>query len=260
MARLCPLFSGSKGNSYYIGSKSAGILVDAGRSAKQIDGMLAACEIDPLAIQGIFITHEHTDHVSALRVFAKKYQLPIFASKGTLHALEGSVGDAVTYEVEADLQLADLNIHPFHTSHDCAEPLGFRICTGDQRVVTVCTDLGYLSDEVMENLLGSDFVVLESNHDVEMLRQGPYPWHLQKRILSDFGHLSNAVCAAFLPQLAKSGTTRMLLAHLSDENNSRTMALKTAMRALVTAGYIANQDFVLDAARPANDACAVIRF
>lgn len=260
MARLCPLFSGSKGNSYYIGSKSAGILVDAGRTAKQLDTMLRACEIDPLAIAGILVTHEHTDHVSALRVFAKKYQVPIFASPGTLGALRGSLGEAVTYEMPDCLQLGDMEIHPFHTSHDCAEPLGFRIRTKDERTVTVCTDLGFLSPEVEDNLLGSDFVVLESNHDVGMLRQGPYPWYLQKRILSDCGHLSNDVCAGILPRLLKSGTTRMLLAHLSHENNSRTLALETAMRALVLSGFVANQDFILDAAKPANDTHAVIRF
>lgn len=260
MARLCPLFSGSKGNSYYIGSKSAGILVDAGRSAKQLDLMLKTCGIDPLAVQGIFITHEHNDHVSALRVFAKRYRLPVFASKGTLAALAGSLEDTPMHVVEDSLQIAGLEVHPFHTSHDCAEPLGFRVRTQDERIITVCTDLGCLSEEVTENLLGADFVVLESNHDVEMLRTGPYPYYLQQRILSDCGHLSNDVCAALLPRLAKSGTRRILLAHLSNENNSRTLALETAMRALVAEGLIANEDFVLDAARPANDTGAVIRF
>ena len=252
MARLCPLFSGSSGNSYYIGSRSAGLLLDAGRSARQLDNMLRVCGIDPLAVQGILLTHEHTDHVNGVRVFAKKYHLPIIASQGTLQALEGALADAETHVAETGMQLADMTVTPFHTSHDCAESLGFRIKTEDDRCFTLSTDLGCLSEEVMENLLGADFAVIESNHDVEMLRNGGYPYHLKRRILSDRGHLSNAACAAFLPKRARSGTKRILLAHLSRENNTRAIALETALASLVEAGYVPNVDFLLDAARPEN--------
>jgi len=253
MARLCPLFSGSKGNSYYIGSKKAGILVDAGRSAKQIEMMLKACDIEISAIQGICVTHEHTDHISGVRVFAKKHAVPVFASKGTMRAMAGAMmGEVAVSEMEDELQIADMTISPFHTSHDCAEPLGYRIKTKDERVITVATDLGFLSEEVKEALSGVDFAVIESNHDVEMLRHGPYPYYLQKRILSERGHLSNETCADFLPYMAKNGTTRFLLAHLSQENNSRSLALETAMARLLNAGFISGEDFILDAARVEN--------
>lgn len=252
MARLCPLFSGSSGNSYYIGSRSAGVLIDAGRSARQIEGMLRSCGIDPLAVQGILVTHEHTDHVNGVRVFAKKYRLPIFASQGTLQALEGALADAETHVAVSGMQLAGMTVTPFHTSHDCAESLGFRIQTEDNRCFTLSTDLGCLSEEVIENLLGADFAVIESNHDVEMLRNGGYPYHLKRRILSDRGHLSNAACAAFLPELAKSGTKRFLLAHLSRENNTRAIALEASLSSLVRAGYVPDVDFLLDAAKPEN--------
>ncbi len=252
MARLCPLFSGSSGNSYYIGSRSAGLLIDAGRSARQLDSMLKLCGIDPLAIQGILVTHEHADHVSGLRVFARKYGLPVFSSTGTLRALESTLEGVETHETEDGLQIAGMTVRPFATSHDCADPQGFRIQTEDGRVFALATDLGVLSDGVKERLLGADFVVIESNHDREMLRNGRYPFHLKQRILSDRGHLSNDVCAGFLPELAKSGTRRFLLAHLSRENNSPSLALNISLSALVRAGLVRDVDFLLGTAKPEN--------
>lgn len=260
MARLCPLFSGSSGNSYYIGSRSAGLLIDAGRSARQLDNMLRLCGIDPLAIQGILVTHEHSDHVIGLRVFARKYGLPVFASAGTLSALGSTLEDVKTYPVETGLQLAGMTVDPFHTSHDCAEPMGFRVKTEDGRRFALSTDLGYLSEEVRESLLGTDLVVIESNHDPEMLRTGPYPYPLKQRILSDQGHLSNGACAGFLPELAKSGTKRFLLAHLSRENNSPALALETSLSSLVQAGFVRDVDFLLDTARVENTAGKSIIF
>ncbi len=252
MARLCPLFSGSTGNSYYIGSRSAGLLIDAGRSARQLDTMLKLCGIDPLALQGILVTHEHTDHISGLRVFAKKYRLPVFASAGTLAALGDSLCEVETRPVQEALLLAGMTVTPFSTSHDCAQPLGYRIRTEDRRTLGFATDLGYLSDTVRESLLGVDFVVIESNHDPEMLRTGPYPYPLKQRILSDRGHLSNEACAGFLPELAKSGTKRFLLAHLSRENNSPSLAETASLSALTRAGLVREVDFLLETAKPEN--------
>ncbi len=252
MARLCPMFSGSSGNSYYIGSRSAGVLLDAGRSARQLENALRLCGEDPLAVQGILVTHEHTDHISGLRVFAKKYDIPVFASPGTLTAL-GEVLDGLrAYPIEQGLQLAGMTIDHFHTSHDCAEPLGFRIKTEDGRIFTLSTDLGYLSEEVQESLFGTDLAVIESNHDEEMLRMGRYPYPLKKRISSDHGHLSNRACGEFLPRLANSGTKRFLLAHLSRENNTPSLALETALLYMVKAGLIRDVDFLLDVAEPEN--------
>ena len=247
MARLCPLFSGSTGNSYYIGSRSAGLLIDAGRSAKQLDAALKTCGIDPLAVQGVLITHEHSDHISGLRVFAKKYSLPVFASQGTIEAI-GEMDGVKMYEVQRDMQIGDMTVTYFHTSHDCAEPLGFRIRTEENRIVTLSTDLGYLSEEVKESLYGTDYAIIESNHDLEMLRTGDYPYYLKRRILSDEGHLSNRSCAEFLPELLKSGTRRFLLAHLSRENNTPSMAFETSLSSLIQAGYVQNTDFILETA------------
>jgi len=252
MARLCPLFSGSSGNSYYIGSKSAGVLIDAGRNAKQIDLMLNTCGIDPKSVKGILLTHEHSDHISALRVFAKRHSLPVFSSEGTLMAIGDSLDHSNAYILESELQIAGMTVSHFHTSHDCAEPIGFRIKTADDKIFALATDLGYISEEVENSLLGADTVVIESNHDPEMLRTGMYPYYLKKRILSNQGHISNDTCAQILPKLAKSGTTRFVLAHLSSENNSRRVALQTSLTSLVQAGYVPNSDFLLDAARREN--------
>ncbi len=260
MARLCPLFSGSSGNSYYIGSRSAGLLIDVGRSARQMDNMLRLCGIDPLAVQGILITHEHTDHVAGLRVFAKKYGLPVFASPGTLSAL-GSVLDGLeAHPIETGMELAGMKVWPFATSHDCAQPRGYRVETEDGRTFALATDLGYLSDEVKASLLGADTVVIESNHDKEMLRAGRYPLYLKQRILSDRGHLSNDVCASFLPELYQSGTRRFLLAHLSQENNTPALARETSLAALTRAGLTPDVDFLLDTASPENTQGRVIIF
>ncbi len=261
MARLVPLFSGSSGNSYYIGSRSAGLLLDAGRSARQLEQMMLRCGVDPLAVQGILLTHEHSDHVSGVRVLAKKYSLPVFGTPGTLNALGAETLSQVECRpVEEGLQLADLTVTPFPTSHDAAQPVGYRILTGDRRTVTLCTDTGVLTDAALEALTGADTVILESNHDPEMLRTGGYPMPLKRRILSDRGHLSNAACAGVLPRLHRSGTRRFLLAHLSRENNTPGLALETAQAALTRAGLVSGVDYWLQTAAPENLAGEPILF
>jgi len=245
MARFCPLFSGSSGNSCYLGSRSAGVLIDAGVSARRLDGRLKLCGIDPLALQGVLVTHEHSDHISGLRVFAKKYGLPVYGSKGTLGAISGNLDGVELRDIGGGTELAGMEITPFPISHDCVQPTGYRIHTEDGRNFCLATDLGYLSDQVKEHLLGCDMVVIESNHDIEMLRSGPYPYHLKRRILSDHGHLSNGACAGFLPELLKSGVRRFLLAHLSRENNTPSLALEASLSALVQAGYVQDVDFLL---------------
>ncbi|MBP3704503.1 MAG: MBL fold metallo-hydrolase [Clostridia bacterium] len=249
MAELCALYSGSTGNSYFIGSKSAGVLVDIGRSARQTTNILKRCAIDPLAVSGILITHEHSDHVSGLRVFAAKYGIPVFASAGTLTALESMGildGSFPAYTIEGTLQLGEMQISTFRTPHDCAESLGYRIRTADNKVVTVATDLGYVTPEIEENLLSADLTVLESNHDIGMLRTGPYPYALKRRILSDCGHLSNTACAELLPTLFENGTKRFMLAHLSRENNTPDIARQTAVCGMQMAGI--EEGYILDVA------------
>lgn len=249
MARFCPLFSGSSGNSYYIGSAREGILIDVGRSAKQIADMLDACNINISAIRAIFITHEHSDHVSGLRVFSSRHHVPVYASAGTLNALKttGCLNEKIESSIiENDgMECAGMKIVPFPISHDSAECVGYRIETPDGRKIVFSTDLGYLSKEVRNRLTGSDMVVLESNHDIGMLQNGPYPYPLKRRILSDTGHLSNDACAAELAGLVRSGSTRFILAHLSRENNTPELAYQTALCALKLSGMKQGKDFEL---------------
>ncbi len=264
MARLCPLFSGSSGNCYYIGSAEEGILIDIGRSARQVSFGLRKSGISPDAVKAVFITHEHTDHIAGLRVFASHRHLPVYASAGTLAAL-GTMGclagDFSSSVIESSgMECAGMKIVPFPLSHDSAECVGYRIATGDGRTIALSTDLGSLTGEVRLGLAGADFVVLESNHDVGMLENGPYPYPLKRRILSDRGHLSNADCAEALSGLIRSGTTRFLLVHLSCENNTPELAYRTALCSLTLNGFVQDRDFQLFVAPKENTAGRSIFF
>ena len=264
MARFCPLFSGSSGNSYYIGSAREGILIDVGRSAKQIAEMLGACNIDVSAIRAIFVTHEHSDHVAGLRVFASRHHVPVYASAGTLEALStmGCLNEKIESSVidSNGMECAGMRITPFPISHDSAECVGYRIETPDGRKIALSTDLGCLSEDVRKNLAGSDMVVLESNHDIRMLENGPYPYVLKRRILSNTGHLSNDACASELDGLVRSGSTRFVLAHLSRENNTPDLAFQTALCSLKMSGMKQGKDFELFVAPRENAEARTIIF
>lgn len=263
MARVYPLFSGSSGNCYYVGSKNAGILIDAGRSAKQIGQALELCGLDPLAVQGIFVTHEHTDHVSGLRVFASKYRIPVFASGGTVSSLEqGGIanGSFPIHALTGDTQIADMTVEYFSTPHDCAQSLGYRVKTADKKCLAFATDLGHVSPEVENGVLGSDFAVIESNHDIAMLQNGGYPYILKRRILSQEGHLSNRDCSEFVTRLIKSGVKKFMLAHISHENNTADIAYESTLCAATLAGYVKDVDFSLCVAPRANETGKAVIF
>ena len=258
MARFFPLFSGSSGNAVYFGSGTGGILIDVGMSARKTAQALERVGVDPAQLGGIFVTHEHIDHVRGLRVFAQKYRLPIYASAGTLAALV----DEQLVDASAELCVlppqgietaGGVTVQPFHTSHDCREAFGFRINLPDGRTAALATDLGYYSDEVAEALHGRDLVMLESNHDVRMLQNGSYPYPLKRRILSDIGHLSNECCAKALPQLVQSGSTRFVLGHLSKENNIPELAYQTSLAELHMHGMRVGIDFELSVAPRENN-------
>ncbi len=262
MARFCPLFSGSSGNCTYIGSASGGVLVDTGVSARRIECALNEREIDPRSIQAVFITHEHTDHVSGLRVLAKRYGYKVYASAGTLDALvEAQVlGTENNFEVisEDGVETAGMYILPFHTSHDSRESLGYRVHTADGRTLAVATDTGCMTDAIRGALVGCDLVLLESNHDIRMLENGPYPYVLKRRILGERGHLSNDCCAAELPFLAQNGTTRFVLGHLSRENNFPDLAYRTSRAVLDRTGLCEGKDYLLTVAPRSADAPVMV--
>ncbi len=258
MIRFCPLFSSSSGNSVYIGERDGGILIDVGRSARQTDNMLKQIDVEPEKIKGILLTHEHTDHVCGLSVFAAKHNIPVYASPGTLLSLK-TKGILTSKHIdvslnEDDLCIGNLNIKPFKTSHDCADPRGYIVTGSDGTTrVAVATDTGYLSSDMLSGLTGCKLVYIESNHDVNMVKTGPYPYNLQQRILSNIGHLSNDACADALRALVNKGTTHFILAHLSRENNTPEIAYETATSAMLEMGALENRDYILKIAEPENN-------
>ena len=253
MARLYPLFSGSKGNSYYIGSGNSGVLVDIGMNAKQTEIALNNNDIDINTIKAIFITHEHTDHIAGLKVFANRYGIDVYGSNGTINALiqKGMITSKFkTHTLDYNgVSVCDMFIKPFTTSHDCAESTGFVVTTQDDKTCGFLTDTGVITFEAKRSILSCDTVVIESNHDVNMLLNGVYPYTLKKRILSDKGHLSNEDCANFLPELIESGTKRLVLAHLSQENNMEELAYLSAVTALKEQNMIIDEDYKLIVAK-----------
>lgn len=257
MSKLCPLFSGSSGNSFYVESGKDAILIDIGRSTKQVENAIKINNLSLEKLKAIFITHEHTDHVKGLKVFATKYNLPVFASNGTINALKakGLLNGKFEYGVipTNGIYIGNLKIDAFKTSHDCNEGLGFIIKTKDETSVAIASDLGFVSTDVRDNLKKNDVVVIESNHEVNMLKIGPYPYELKKRILSPIGHLSNDDCSRELPNLVNSGVKHILLTHLSEDNNTKQIAYQSAINALNTNGLKEQVDFTLNICPKTNE-------
>ena len=262
MAKIYPLFSGSKGNSYYITSSGRGILIDAGRSARQIEKALSDNSIDPKSIEGIFVTHEHSEHIRGVRVLASKYGINVYATQGTLQSMEmsGNLSPEKfsSYIINSGAEAAGMRIKPFRISHDCAEGVGYTVETSDGRKVALATDTGLITEEIKYAVKGSDVIVIESNHDVNMLLNGSYPYILKRRILSSKGHLSNESCSEFLPELVRSGATRFLLAHLSRENNMPQIALQSARCVLSGYNMKENLDYTINAAKEITDGSCII--
>lgn len=261
MAKVCPLFSSSSGNATYIGSRSGGILIDAGSNAKQIQLALQDVGVEEGSLRAVFVTHEHTDHVSGLRVLCSRLGIPCYASPGTYNALEEKgvlTGKFFSYALTGSVCVGDMRVTPFHTSHDSAESYGYLVETPDERKITVCTDTGYITDEIRNSVAGSDLVLLESNHEISMLQNGPYPYVLKQRILSDTGHLSNESCGSFTKELIKSGTTRLILGHLSRENNLPDLAYSATVCALMEIGARCGRDYTLKVASPRTNGEVVV--
>lgn len=235
MAQFYPLFSSSSGNASYIGTRNEGILIDAGVSCRRMLNAFACNAIPIRSVRGIFITHTHSDHIKGLRVLTAKLRVPVMGTEETLRTLEerdALVPGTITIPLTAELICGGMEICAFPTMHDAPGSCGFRIHTADDRYCAVCTDLGVVTDAVRHAVHGCDMVLLEANYDPDMLKNGPYPLNLKSRILSEHGHLSNADSAAFAEELVRSGTTRILLGHLSPHNNTPALAAKTVQDGL----------------------------
>jgi len=225
--RICSLASGSRGNSLFVESDHSRILVDAGLSALQIKTRLKSIDVDPHTIKAIILTHAHRDHVSGADVFSHQFEIPIYGHPDTL--------DTLTYMFKRNQKIIpwtgefvveDLIISPFRVSHDAFPTVGYRI-SEREKTMAVCTDLGVITPEVEKNLKLAQFLVIESNHDPDMLMNGPYPWELKERIASRVGHLSNHDTGEFLKRVMNGRMKKILLAHLSEENNLPHLAKNT---------------------------------
>ncbi|HHY28031.1 MAG TPA: MBL fold metallo-hydrolase [Desulfitobacterium dehalogenans] len=237
---LATLASGSSGNSIVVGNGKRNILVDCGISLKAALHNLSILDISPLEIEGIFITHEHSDHIKGAGAVARKLKIPIYASARIWDELNPSIGklkDEQRVVVEDSFSCAGMRVHVFPTSHDSKESFGVRVeveepVKGQSKRIGIATDTGIITEEMHHALKGCDALVVEANHDREMLWQGSYPWYLKKRISGDYGHLENSQLAEGLLQWIEGNTRRIVLAHLSDENNTPEIALSTILRIL----------------------------
>ena len=253
--KICSLYSGSKGNCTLISACGTNILIDAGKSAKCLCQSLCEVGVSPESIDAIFITHEHTDHVSALQTFSHKYNADIHillsCAKKKFYGLrdEKLFSKMVFHEnSNFEVNVGKLKVKAFPTPHDSCGSVGYKISflDGENEInIGFATDIGYVTDEIRDNLLGCESVVIESNHDETMLMEGSYPYELKLRIHSKRGHLSNPECAALSALLSVNGTKNIMLAHLSEENNIPDMAYNESLMA------IANPDVKLTVAEPA---------
>ena len=229
-----PLFSGSQGNCTLVDLGGTRLLIDVGVSLRSLERALAALAVAPETISAVFITHEHSDHVAGLPQFAKKYRLPIHAtaaSAACMRLTPETEACLVRHGAEFCLPLENGQIEAFAVPHDSAACVGYRITAGGDSL-GLATDLGFVTQRVYDRLIGCRTVVIEANHDRDMVRNGPYPPALKHRILSGGGHLSNDDCAELARALAGGGTTTLWLAHLSRENNTPDRALAAVRAAL----------------------------
>lgn len=252
MFNFCSLYSGSSGNSLLVETENTKILVDAGVSSKKIETALENLNINPSTINGILITHEHSDHIQGLGTFAKKYNLPIFANQKTLDAMPKQLEkinekNIKKFTIEEKFEIGDMQIKPFSIPHDAANPCGFNIFK-DGKKISIATDIGHMTNGILKNLEDSIFVLLESNYDPEILKFSRYPYPLKSRIAGPNGHLSNEVAGKTINHLLKSGLQQAMLGHLSKESNFPELAYKTVLDEIVSSSNYNENTFKLSVA------------
>ena len=245
MLKFCSLFSGSTGNSLLVESENSKILIDAGESAKKIENALSLLNVKIDEIDGIIVTHEHIDHVKSLGTISKKFNIPVYANVETWNAMPEQKakiceGNQKNFEINNDFEIKDLKLQPFSIPHDAANPCGFNIFNKKQKI-SVATDLGHITPEIVESLRKSKFILLEANYDPDILKYSQYPYSLKQRISGPKGHLSNQNSGTLISELMKSGLKNVMLGHLSKENNFPELAYKTVVEEIISNKHDENE-------------------
>jgi len=250
---VCTLASSSSGNCTVVSHGGAHILIDAGISLRRIKDGLRCFDLSPDDITCVFITHDHIDHISGLKMLAKYFKIPIFASFGAGNGICVVFPETAPFvncfETGLEYEIGDITVGSFNTPHDAAGSVGYTLRAGGKKLV-YATDLGCVPGEVLEASLGADIAIIEANHDRDRLRNGPYPGYLKRRILSEHGHLGNNDCGEYATRLAESGARYIQLSHLSRENNTPELAWETVNYSMIASGITAGKDVTLDVAPP----------
>jgi len=249
--KVCSIASGSSGNCIYVETKKTKLLIDSGLSGKTITQSLDTIGTKGNDLDGILVTHDHNDHVCGVGILSRKYDIPIYANFATWEEIKDKIGKVkeknIKYFEDKPFEIKDFFIEPFSIPHDACDPVGFSLY-GNSKKMSIATDLGYIDSMILEKLYGADMVILEANHDVNMLTIGPYPYFLKRRVLSELGHLSNDSAGKALVKLVEMGSERALLAHLSRENNFPELAFQTVYNILKDNKIDVGQDILVDVA------------
>lgn len=236
MFQFCSLYSGSSGNCSFVQTNTTKILIDAGESAKKISEALSSINVDPSSIDGILITHEHSDHIKGLGVFSKKFQIPVYANLETWNAMpkqkEKIDENNIRFFNFDKFNIGDIEVKPFSIPHDAANPCGFNLYHNNKKM-SIATDIGHMNNDVIEHLTNSSFMLLEANYEPEILKCSSYPYLLKERIKGPNGHLSNSDAGKTISYLMDHGLNNVMLGHLSKENNFPELAYKTVVEEII---------------------------
>lgn len=248
--KFCSLSSGSSGNAQYIETKNTRILIDSGFSGKRIEELLGSIDVCPKTLDAILVTHEHTDHVRGVGVMSRRYDLPIYGNAKTWLGMEKKIGkisesNIKIFDTEDYIDINDIEVNPIHIFHDANEPVGYILRNGKIKL-SIITDTGWVSNNMKEKIRGSDLILMESNHDTNMLKNGTYPWPLKQRIASTRGHLSNDEAGLVLSETLKGSGEIVLLGHLSQDNNEPERAYQTVRTHLDLSGLNTDRDIILE--------------